>query len=301
MISIIIPTYNRPETLKRVLPTYFLQKQVKELIVIDDASTRDYKAVVAFAKEEAQKYQVDFIYYKNDKKLGAAGSRNIGISKASGDLILWGEDDAFLSTDYADVLIHKIKGKEIVFGNIYYGVVPEMPEAKKKEIIKQNEKRLKDVFDYKLFEGYYGKKITSDKEVPFGHALIMLPASAYEDCRYYEKYGGNGYREESDAQVQLSIKGYRIIFTSETCCYHFPHAQTEMQSGQHTMPRFCYEFFKIKNTFIFYDRFYPFFKSHYPIKSTKNELKLYFVGKVFRENLLKAINKMRKKIDVLFA
>lgn len=301
MISIIIPTYNRPETLKRVLPSYFLQKQVKELIVIDDASTRDYKAAVAFAKEEASKYQVDFIYYKNSKKLGAAGSRNIGISKASGELILWGEDDAFLSSDYTEVLIPKIKNKEIVFGNIYYGIVPEMPESKKREIITQNENRLKDVFDYRLFEGYYGKKNTSDIEVPFGHALIMLPASAYENCRYFEEYGGNGYREESDAQVQLKIKGYKIIFTSETCCYHLPHSQTEMQSGQHTMPRFCYEFYKIKNTFIFYNRFYAYFKSQYHIKSTKTELKLYFIRKVFRENMDKAIKKIRGRINVLFA
>ena len=41
--------------------------------------------------------------------MGAAACRNIGLVKASGDFILWGEDDAFLREDYTSVLLKKIK------------------------------------------------------------------------------------------------------------------------------------------------------------------------------------------------
>ena len=35
-ISIIIPTYNRLELLKKVLPSYVAQKYVREVIIVDE-------------------------------------------------------------------------------------------------------------------------------------------------------------------------------------------------------------------------------------------------------------------------
>ena len=114
MISIIIPTYNRPDTLMRVLPSYFLQKEVQEIILIDDASERDYAELITFGQKEADKNNIKFIYYKNKINMGSAACRNIGLVKASGDFILWGEDDAFLREDYTSLLLKKIKNKEIL-------------------------------------------------------------------------------------------------------------------------------------------------------------------------------------------
>ena len=299
MISIIIPTYNRPDTLMRVLPSYFLQKEVQEIILIDDASERDYAELITFGQKEADKNNIKFIYYKNKINMGAAACRNIGLVKASGDFILWGEDDAFLREDYTSVLLKKIKNKEILFGNIYYGITPDMNEEQKYIIIKEHEQRKRKTFDFKVFEGYYGKRNTEDIEVPYGHALILLPATAYDECKYFEGYKGNGYREESDAQVQLSIKGYKIIFTSDTCCYHLPHIQTETKSGQHTMSKYSYEMAKIKNTFIFYNRFYPFFKEKYQIPS-KQYLQYYFVKKELETIGRKLIKKIRRCFNAIF-
>ena len=98
----------------RVLPSYFLQKEVQEIILIDDASERDYAELITFGQKEADKNNIKFIYYKNKINMGAAACRNIGLVKASGDFILWGEDDAFLREEYTSVLLKKIKNKEIL-------------------------------------------------------------------------------------------------------------------------------------------------------------------------------------------
>ena len=78
-----------------------------------------------------------------------------------------------------------------------------MNEEQKYIIIKEHEQRKRKTFDFKVFEGYYGKRNTEDIEVPYGHALILLPATAYDECKYFEGYKGNGYREESDARIHV--------------------------------------------------------------------------------------------------
>ncbi len=91
-ISVIIPTKNRQETLKRVLQA--LEKQdcsrySFEVIVIDDDST---DKTPAFLRDFAKSTTLNFSFFRgNGQTAGAA--RNIGLSKAQGDLILFLDSD----------------------------------------------------------------------------------------------------------------------------------------------------------------------------------------------------------------
>lgn len=88
--SVVIPTYNRANTLKQCLE--YLQKQQSrnfEVIVIDDGSTDETKQVVA---EVAKTSWLDLHYhYQKNKKQGSA--RNLGIQKAKNEIILFLGDD----------------------------------------------------------------------------------------------------------------------------------------------------------------------------------------------------------------
>ena len=84
-ISVVIPTYNRYELLKRALTSVFAQThQPTEVIVVDDGSS-----------DETQQITQDFpnIKYFYQKNSGVSSARNLGIKKSSCEWI------AFLDSD----------------------------------------------------------------------------------------------------------------------------------------------------------------------------------------------------------
>ena len=90
-VSIIIPTYQRPELLKRALDSCVNQTYKNiEIIVIDDNKVNsDYakktkKIVDAYPQVK---------YIKNKTNLGGAETRNVGIKAASGEFIAFLDDD----------------------------------------------------------------------------------------------------------------------------------------------------------------------------------------------------------------
>lgn len=268
MISIIIPTYNRVDTLELVLPSYFQQSQIGEIIIVDDNSRDDYYPLISKLKKE---YSIPLIYIKNLRNLGAAGSRNVGLQAARYNMILWGEDDAFLKHNYVEVLSKYVKpdGNIAVCGSIYYGLLPYYPEKQKEAIIKKQiqDSIEKNIFHYGHFEGCYQKEELGLCEIPFGHALILVPKYFYDDVRYFEGYKVNGFREESDAQVQMLKSGKHIFYTSETCCYHFPGTFNK-KGGQHNNNRLKYEVYKILNNRIFMKRHFNYLKKEFSLQGT---------------------------------
>lgn len=89
-LSVIIPTYNRANTLRQCLE--YLQKQNTrgfEVIVVDDGSTDETKQTVESIQETSW---LDLhYYYQENQKQGAA--RNLGIKKAKGEIVLFLGDD----------------------------------------------------------------------------------------------------------------------------------------------------------------------------------------------------------------
>lgn len=88
VVSIIIPTYNRAHLLRRAIDSVQAQTfDDIEIIVVDDASIDDTKAVV----DSYDNTRILYIQHQNNKGGGAA--RNTGISAASGAYV------AFLDSD----------------------------------------------------------------------------------------------------------------------------------------------------------------------------------------------------------
>lgn len=86
--SIVIPTYNRPLKLLNALKSLANQTfKDFEVIVVDDGSTEDYKAIIGDGSKD-----LNIRYYKKDNA-GPATARNYGIEKASGRFIGFLDDD----------------------------------------------------------------------------------------------------------------------------------------------------------------------------------------------------------------
>lgn len=87
-VSVIIPTCNRANLVKRALHSVLEQTfRDFEVIVVDDASQDNTKEVVASFADERVKY------IKHDKNRGGSAARNSGIKAAKGKYIAFLDDD----------------------------------------------------------------------------------------------------------------------------------------------------------------------------------------------------------------
>lgn len=94
LVSVIIPTYLRPDCLSRALDCIFSQTyQNLDIIVVDDnepdspARVQTQKVMKEYLKNPAVRY------IQNEKNLGGSGARNVGIGAAKGDYIAFLDDD----------------------------------------------------------------------------------------------------------------------------------------------------------------------------------------------------------------
>mgnify|MGYP002725537785 CR=1 FL=1 len=94
-LSVIIPTHNRAEILKKCLEKLSEQKGVDfEVIVVDDGSTDSTESVIADLRLPIP------VQYIKQKASHQGVARNRGVEKATGDIILFIGDDIFVEPDF---------------------------------------------------------------------------------------------------------------------------------------------------------------------------------------------------------
>lgn len=103
LFSIIIPTYNRSNLLKKCINSVLKQTFSDwELIVVDNASTDDTEQVV-------QSFNVNNIRYIYTPIPDRSRARNKGIIEAKGDYILFIDDDDYVLENHLEVFNHQIE------------------------------------------------------------------------------------------------------------------------------------------------------------------------------------------------
>lgn len=116
-LSIIIPAYNEADTIQTVLKKLLAQKVVREIVVIDDASTDQTATKVNTIKNK----KIRLI--KHPKNMGKGKAIQTGLKNITGDYVLI--QDADLEYDPADIdaLIQPVKqGKTtVVYGSRFMG------------------------------------------------------------------------------------------------------------------------------------------------------------------------------------
>ena len=101
-ISLIVPTYNRAEFLKKALPSFVNQtidNKDYEILVIDNNSTDNTKHIVENFKKNFQNFRIKYFFEKNQ---GLHFARNKGISEAQGEIIVFGDDDIVASENWLE-------------------------------------------------------------------------------------------------------------------------------------------------------------------------------------------------------
>ncbi len=234
MISMIVPTRNRAHTLALVLDSYLEQDLVDELIFVSDAGDDDTPALIEAAAARTPAKRV--VLVRNAERLGASRSRNVGVAKARNEFILFCDDDEYLEAGYARICMNKLTASNAgaVSGRRVYMLGEETPVEALARF--GHGMRRAPPFRHLLCEIVNGARFDGDVELPFTNAIILTRRSlllAYPFDAHYAR--GNGYREESDFQMNLFVNGYTIIMTNECHSIHLP-LNAIRRGGQHTQP-----------------------------------------------------------------
>lgn len=142
-VSIVIPTYNRPDLLRRAVESSLKQTYSNiEVIVVDDHSDHDLNALI--------KEYPSVKFYQNEDNKGGCYSRNRGISESTGEFINFLDDDDELLPDKIGLQVQKFR--ESLVDNIGFVTAHTEDNRSGKKVIKTN--RVSGNMYRKLLTGY---------------------------------------------------------------------------------------------------------------------------------------------------
>lgn len=229
-ISIIIPHWNGIDILSECLDSIKKSSFSKiEIIVVDNASTDG-------SQEWIKDNHSDIILVENDQNYGYAGGCNRGVNVASGEWLLFLNNDTVQETDWLDHLAKAVEGKDDV-------------AAVQPKIRNYYERKL---FDYaggagghldllcypftkgRIFlsleedHGQYDKQ--TDIFWASGTAFMVKKIAFEAACGFDETYFA--HQEEIDLCWRLQLMDKRILFEPNAIVYHKNAVSLPMYSFQ---------------------------------------------------------------------
>jgi len=282
-ITLIVPTRNRCHTLAQVAESYYRQAGVNEIIFVDDAGSDDTAELVA--RLTRQHSGIRTLLITNPHRLGAAQSRNAGVAAASNDFVLFCDDDEHLQEGYAENCLRKL-----VEGNLA-AISGRRIYLREGEAITHGLRRFGNGLRYArpfnavICEYVNGAIFAGDIELPFTNAVILTRRSLLRHYPFDPYYAaGNGYREETDYQMNLYVHGHRIGVTNDCHSFHLPPSQIR-KGGQTTKP-LRRVFWSIYYTNYFFGKYYDAFAKRRGIATPRWVALLSFAGfALYREFL----------------
>ena len=170
MISVIIPTKNRSNELKRAVFSVLNQTfQDFEVLIIDDHSDEDIKKIVSDFKDQRLKY------YKSDKQPSNANvCRNIGVANAQGAYIAMLDSDDEWLPDHLEKKIKYIEESNAdgIFGSIIIN------DSEKQWVVYSRERRRDEAMINYLLSGGWAPtpthfyKSVCAKEIKWDETLL---------------------------------------------------------------------------------------------------------------------------------
>lgn len=232
MITLIVPTRNRAHTLSLIGESFYRLQLVDEIIFVDDEGSDNSAEVIGAI---AARYpQIATKILRNEKRLGASGSRIKGYKAAKNDYIMYSDDDVYVQPNYAAVCLKKLRlsGAGIVSGRIVRMRVDQTPEA----AIAAFGNGTSDLpaFRKLVCETRGEAKTDGDIRLPLTGPVILTTKALLEELSYDPYYSrGNGFREETDFQMHAFVTGHDILMTNDTYCAELSRIESKV-GGQRT-------------------------------------------------------------------
>jgi glycosyltransferase involved in cell wall biosynthesis len=290
LITLIVPTRNRAHTLRLVASSYFGQDGVNEVIFVSDAGEDETPAVIA---EIAAQYPDKVCrVLRNETRLGASQSRNVGVAVSTNEFILFCDDDEYLEGGYARILLRKLQtlNAGAVSGRrIYLAPGESMTEARQRFGTGIGTAK---TFKPLICEYANGAKFAGDISIPVTNAIILTKKSLLQQFPFDSYYAtGNGYREETDFQMNLFVHGFDIYVTNDCHSFHLPLSEVHT-GGQRTRP-LKRLYWSIFYTHHFFGKYYERYAQRLGLRSPRFVALLGFaIFAIYRETLRPTLHRM---------
>lgn len=183
-ISVIIPTYNRRETLSQVLPYYLAQQDVKEVLVLDDGSS---PPVASNDIPNDPRVQLIRLQHR-----GPEHARNYGLNHSREEFIFLGEDDAYPAAGLFQYLLDQMVDADAVGCRaVHLSAGHEWPQA---DIIPANSKST-CLYNVRRLELNVSGHSRTAVRVPYTTAWALVKRESLQNTvRFDESLRGNFFR-----------------------------------------------------------------------------------------------------------
>jgi glycosyltransferase involved in cell wall biosynthesis len=204
-VSIVVPTFNRSHFIEKAFSSLVAQDYPKdkfEIIVVDDGSSDNTPEIL-------RRFQADhsFFQYFSQPNKGPAAARNLGIRHASGEIILFIDDDCIADTNWARELVRDYADQQVggVAGRIRF-VPPD--------------NNLANQFAARS-EGA-GQPFNSSGEIDF---FVTANASFRRDV--ISRVGGfdetfpHAAHEDVDLSHRVKKAGWKLVYSDAAVVHHY--------------------------------------------------------------------------------
>jgi len=256
-VSIVIPTYNRSLMLCKTLANIISFKhQYHELIVVDQTKEHDPQTKQYLNNLIAEKN----IIYIFEELPSAPNAKNIGIQKASGDIIICFDDDVEINENTIPAHVSSLSQPDIgcVTGKV---IIQNVNHEGNKVLNKRSTFQKKIKFFLFLFlrkkASYVGRlgvlaNFTGNKILPSDTCIgcnMSFNKEVFSKCGLFDiKFSGNAVREETDLSVRIRRCGYKIIYNPNASIIHYMNNS----GGTRTAANEAYWFAVFRNQCYFY-------------------------------------------------
>jgi glycosyltransferase involved in cell wall biosynthesis len=211
-ISVVIPTKDRVQLLRKTLPIFLAQPEVGEVVVVVDGcsdGTLEYVKQAAAADERIR-------YVDNVVNKGLPYSRNRGIELVTSEYVFTGEDDLEITDNFFGTLLAHLRetGADLISGrNIFQEERETVAEA-----VARTDRIKGPSVNRRTITLHTAINTQADQEQPLLPAPMLGRADVFRKVRYDDQYRGSAYREETDFQFSALEAGYKLVYC--------PHAMT---------------------------------------------------------------------------
>ena len=212
-LTVIIPTYNRLELLAKALAGYEKQSSpelIRELLIVDDGST---DGTEAYVREFCGKSRLPVRYLRQSNK-GPAAARNLGISEAESDLVLFTDSDIIPSHD----LVEQHSAWHRQYPEIYtaiLGYVTWSPEVNPTPFMRWYGE------DAMLF-AYRSARGRTELDFRFFYTCnLSLKTSFLREYGHFNESFRSAAYEDTELGYRLSKHGMTLRYNAAAVGYHY--------------------------------------------------------------------------------
>ena len=208
LVSVVVPTYKRPELLARCLTALMEQDfdaTAYEVIVADDAACNETRHEVEALARRMAKCGRTVRYVAVQGVHGPAAARNAGAARAVNPYLVFTDDDCLPAANWLQAIAARITPESAV-GGVSVNALPENICASASEAL------LRYLFDYYNREPGHARFLSTNN--------LAVPAARFQAMGGFAPGFRQAGGEDREFCARWREQGYALLFAPEIVVYH---------------------------------------------------------------------------------